>query len=84
MASSAARAGSGCFRLTARITFQPVNLAIAASDASLAGVTVPDVAQLGAVSPVDVQNVASPELPPTRIVPAWPRVLRYPPRSVEE
>jgi hypothetical protein len=34
---------------------------------------VPEVAHAGAGSPVEVQNVLSPELPPTRMTPSGPR-----------
>ncbi len=75
-ASSAARAGSGYLRLTARITFQPAGRTMAARCRSLSGVIVPLVAQDGAGSPVEVQKVVSPELPPMRITPVRPSVRR--------
>ena len=74
-ASSAARAGSGCLRLTPRITFQPVAWASLASRARSVGVSVVT-AQDGAFSPLAVQNVVSTKLPPKRITPG-PSVFMY-------
>src|SRR2546430_9160165 len=74
-ASSAARAGSGCLRLTPRITFQPLAWASCFNRVRSAGVSVVT-AQDGAFSPLAVQNVVSTKLPPKRITPG-PSVFRY-------
>src|SRR6266545_1133844 len=74
-ASSAARAGSGCLRLTPRITFQPLLSASVAKRWRSVGVSVAT-AQDGRGSPFDVQKVMSTKLAPKRITPG-PRVFMY-------
>jgi hypothetical protein len=75
LASSAARFGSGCLRLTPRITFQPLLSARVFNRLRSFGVSVVT-AQDGAFSPLEVQNVVSTKLPPKRITPG-PSVFMY-------
>ena len=81
-ASFAARAGSYSFRLTPRITFQPLALTNVDSAVRSEGVIVP-IDQDGAVSPLEVQKVSSTVLPPMRSTEEELSVSRYVARSPE-
>src|SRR2546421_7245610 len=75
LASSAARAGSRCLRVTPRITFQPLLSARVFSRVRSFG-SIVATAQDGRGSPDEVQNVVSTKLPPKRMTPV-PRVFMY-------
>ena len=75
IASSAARAASGCLSVTPRITFQPLLSANVFSRVRSSGVSVAT-AQDGCFSPLEVQNVVSTKFPPNRMTPG-PSVFMY-------